>query len=112
MLDNLSLTVSAPQPAARLVAPPSAVPHFDHVFMIMMENTNASAVLSSHSHMPFLHRLMAHGTTLANYHAVYRPSDENFLAIAGGTPTPRAPSTGRSSRTRTRTSATSSRPGR
>ena len=84
MLDNLSLTVSAPQPAARLVAPPSAVPHFDHVFMIMMENTNGSAVLSSHSHMPFLHRLMAQGTTLANYHAVYHPSDENYLAIAGG----------------------------
>jgi len=84
MLDNLSLTVSAPQPAVRLVAPPSAVPHFDHVFMIMMENTNGSAVLSRHSHMPFLHRLMAQGTTLANYHAVYHPSDENYLAIAGG----------------------------
>ncbi len=84
LLDNLTLTVSAPQPAARLVPPPSAVPHFDHVFMIMMENTNGSAVLSSHSHMPFLHRLMAEGTTLANYHAVYHPSDENYLAIAGG----------------------------
>ena len=84
LLDNLSLTVSAPQPAARLVPPPSSVPHFDHVFMIMMENTNGSAVLSGHSHMPFLHRLMAQGATLANYHAVYHPSDENYLAIAGG----------------------------
>jgi len=84
MLDNLSLQVSAPQPAARLVPPPAAVPHFDHVFIIMMENTNASAVLSGHSHMPFFHSLMARGTTLANYHAVYHPSDENYLAIAGG----------------------------
>jgi len=84
MLDNLSLAVSAPQPAARLVPPPSAVPHFDHVFMIMMENTNGSAVLSGHSHMPFFHSLMARGTTLADYHAVYHPSDENYLAIAGG----------------------------
>ncbi len=80
MLDSLSLTVSSPQPAARLVPPPSAVPHFAHVFMIMMENTNGSAVLSRHSHMPFLHSLMARGTTLANYHAVYHPSDENYLA--------------------------------
>jgi len=84
ILDNLSLAVSAPRPAARLVPPPGAVPHYDHVFMIMMENTNGSAVLSSHSHMPFLHSLMAQGTTLANYHAVYHPSDENYLAIAGG----------------------------
>ena len=84
LLDNLSLTVSAPQPAARLVAPPSSVPHYAHVFMIMMENTNGSAVLSGHSHMPFFHQLMARGATLANYHAVYHPSDENYLAIAGG----------------------------
>jgi hypothetical protein len=27
---------------------------------------------------------MAQGATLANYHAVYHPSDENYLAIAGG----------------------------
>ena len=84
LLDNLALTVSAPLPAARLVPPPSTVPRFQHVFMIMMENTNGSAVLSSHSHMPFLHSLLAQGATLANYHAVYHPSDENYLAIAGG----------------------------
>ena len=47
MLDNLSLTLSAPLPAARLWPPPSAVPHFDHVFMIMMENTNGCAVLAA-----------------------------------------------------------------
>ena len=84
LLDNLSLRVSAPLPAARLVPPRSAVPHFDHVFVIMMENTNGSAVLSGRSHMPFFHSLMARGATLANYHAVYHPSDENYLAIAGG----------------------------
>jgi len=84
LADNLALTVSAPLPAARLVPPPSTVPRFQHVFMIMMENTNGSAVLSSHSHMPFLHSLLAQGATLANYHAVYHPSDENYLAIAGG----------------------------
>jgi hypothetical protein len=84
MLDNLALTLAAPLPPARLQPPPAAVPHFDHVFMIMMENTNGSAVLGRRSHMAFFHRLMAAGTTLANYHAVYHPSDENYLAIAGG----------------------------
>jgi hypothetical protein len=84
LLDNLALTLAAPLPAARLQPPPAAVPHFDHVFMIMMENTNGAAVLGRRSHMPFFHQLMAAGTTLANYHAVYHPSDENYLAIAGG----------------------------
>jgi hypothetical protein len=39
LLDDLSLRVSAPLPAARLVPPRSAGPRFGHVFMIMMENT-------------------------------------------------------------------------
>ena len=34
--------------------------------------------------MPYFHSLMAQGTTLANYHGVYHPSDENYMAIAGG----------------------------
>jgi len=84
LLDNLALRLAAPLPPARLAPPPSAVPRFDHVFMIMMENTNGAAVLGRRSHMPFFHRLMAAGATLANYHAVYHPSDENYLAIAGG----------------------------
>ncbi|HTT55042.1 MAG TPA: alkaline phosphatase family protein [Streptosporangiaceae bacterium] len=84
ILGNLALTVSAPLPAARLARPAAAVPRFRHVFMIMMENTNGRAVLGRSSHMPFLHRLLAQGAALANYHAVYHPSDENYLAIAGG----------------------------
>jgi len=84
LASHLALTVSAPLAAARLALPPSVVPGFQHVFVIMMENTNASAVLGASSHMPFLHGLMAQGATLANYHAVYHPSDENYLAIAGG----------------------------
>jgi hypothetical protein len=84
MLDNLALTLSVPAGPGRLEPPRSAVPHFDHVFMIMMENTNGSAVLGHGSGMPFFHQLMARGTTLANYHAVYHPSDENYLAVAGG----------------------------
>lgn len=83
-VDNLSLTLSSVIAAPQLTPPPSTVPRFDHVFMIMMENTAAGPVYSSHSQMPFLHSLMAEGTSMMNYHAVYHPSDENYLAIAGG----------------------------
>ncbi|MFC1415481.1 alkaline phosphatase family protein [Streptacidiphilus cavernicola] len=33
---------------------------------------------------PYLHSLMSKGASLNNYHGVYHPSDENYLAIAGG----------------------------
>lgn len=82
--DNLSLVLSTPVHAPTLTPPPSTVPRFDHVFMIMMENTNASAVIGPGNDMPFLDSLRARGATLVNYHAVYHPSDENYLAIAGG----------------------------
>lgn len=84
LLDNLSLTLSAPVHVQPLTPPRSAVPHFDHVFTIMMENTNGGDVLADTTGMPYFHQLMAQGTTLANSHGVYHPSDENYLAIAGG----------------------------
>ncbi len=83
-LDNLSLTLSTPVQAASLTPPASKVPGYDHVFMVMMENTDYSAVMGDPTDTPFLHSLMAQGASLADYHAVYHPSDENYLAVAGG----------------------------
>ncbi|MFC0544084.1 alkaline phosphatase family protein [Kutzneria chonburiensis] len=82
--DNLSLTLSTPVRQPVLTPPPSQVPGYDHVFTVMMENTNYSAIMNDTTDTPYLHSLMAQGTLMANYHAVYHPSDENYLAIAGG----------------------------
>ena len=38
--DNLSLIISTPVSTALLTPPPSIVPEFDHIFLIMMENTD------------------------------------------------------------------------
>ena len=46
LASHLALTVSAPLPAARLAPPPSSVPRFQHVFMMMMENTNYNQVMN------------------------------------------------------------------
>ncbi|MEY9848815.1 hypothetical protein ABH940_005919 [Streptacidiphilus sp. BW17] len=83
-LDNLSLTLNTPVTAATLTPPVSQVPGYDHVFMVMMENTDYSAVMNDPTDTPFMHSLMSQGATLNNYHGVYHPSDENYLAIAGG----------------------------
>ena len=64
--------------------PPARVPRFDHVFVIMMENTDYGQVIGDTKNAPFMNSLAARGTLLADYQAVYHPSDENYLAIAGG----------------------------
>ena len=82
--DNLSLSLSTPVPAATLQPPVSTVPTFDHVFLVMMENTNYSEVIGDTTDAPFMNSLVSQGTLLDNYSGVYHPSDENYLAIAGG----------------------------
>ncbi|WP_441249530.1 alkaline phosphatase family protein [Kitasatospora sp. McL0602] len=84
-LDNLSLTLSTPVAAPAPVAPPvSSVPGYDHVFTVMMENTDYSQIMNDPADTPYIHSLMSQGATLTDARAVYHPSDENYLAIAGG----------------------------
>ncbi|MGW1810979.1 alkaline phosphatase family protein [Streptomyces sp. NPDC002078] len=84
-LDNLSLTLDTPVAAPAPLAPPvSKVPGYDHVFMVMMENTDYSEVMNDPADTPYMHSLMTQGATLTDHHGVYHPSDENYLAIAGG----------------------------
>ncbi|MER5638925.1 alkaline phosphatase family protein [Kitasatospora sp. NPDC002227] len=84
-LDNLSLTLSTPVAAPAPVAPPvSQVPGYDHVFTIMMENTDYNQIMNDPADTPFMHSLMAQGATLTDAHGTYHPSDENYLSIAGG----------------------------
>lgn len=64
--------------------PPARVPRFDHVFLIMMENTDYGQLIGDRKDAPYMNSLAARGAVLANYQAVYHPSDENYLAIAGG----------------------------
>jgi len=66
-------------------SPPAArVPRFDHVFLIMMENTDYGQLIGDSRDAPFMNSLARRGAVLANYQAIYHPSDENYLAIAGG----------------------------
>jgi len=66
-------------------SPPRAhVPRFDHVFLIMMENTDYGQLIGDRRDAPFMNSLAGRGALLADYQAIYHPSDENYLAIAGG----------------------------
>jgi len=92
--DNISLTlrgeVGAVGPAP--LAPPEArIPALDHVYVVMMENTNYADVVhtaggrvSIDARMPFLASLASRGVILTNVWATYHPSDQNYVAMVAG----------------------------
>jgi Phosphoesterase family len=78
------LTVDPSMPLPPPSPPVARVPRFDHVFLIMMENTDYGQLIGDSKDAPFMNSLAGRGSLLADYQAIYHPSDENYLAIAGG----------------------------
>ncbi|MGH8170401.1 MAG: alkaline phosphatase family protein [Steroidobacteraceae bacterium] len=81
---SMQLEMAPPMSFPPPAPPPARIPRFDHVFVIMMENTDYAQVTGDTRDAPYIHSLAARGTLLSNYQAVYHPSDQNYLAIAGG----------------------------
>jgi Phosphoesterase family len=92
--DNLSLTLDGDVhglvPAAAIPAP-SRVPTLDHVYVLMMENTNYADVfhvngtnVTVDARMPFVASLADKGVVLNNMWATYHPSDQNYVAMIAG----------------------------
>jgi hypothetical protein len=69
--------------AGSVFADQDAIPHLDHVFLIMMENRSYGEILGN-ANAPFINQ-MAHSANLAtNYFAVGHPSLTNYLEVVGG----------------------------
>jgi hypothetical protein len=84
LADDLSLKILDTAASASLSPPKSEVPPFDHVFVIMMENTDYGQIVGDTVDAPYVNSLLAQGMSLRNYQANYHPSDENYLAMAAG----------------------------
>ena len=92
--DNLRLTLNGNIPALApppLVPPAPTVPALDHVYVLMMENTNNADVVqisgdraSVVPQMPYTASLASRGVVLSNAWATYHPSDENYVAMVAG----------------------------
>lgn len=81
------ITLAASLSAAFLAGPAfaerDAIPHLDHVFLIMLENHGYSQIMGNND-APFINQL-AHSANLAtNYFAVGHPSLTNYLEVVGG----------------------------
>ncbi|NUR29940.1 MAG: hypothetical protein HOV83_29500 [Catenulispora sp.] len=82
--DDLSLTVGAAVPAPALTAPASAVPAFDHVFLVYMENQDYSGIIGNTSQAPYINSLLPKASSLSQAYATTHPSDPNYVALAAG----------------------------
>ncbi len=91
LAEDLALSLQPDVQVGPAAPPRSRVPHFDHVFLIMMENTSYGQVIGDRRDAPYIDALARRGVLLANYRAVYHPSDENYLAIASGSAGVRGP---------------------
>jgi hypothetical protein len=75
---------ASPTPQASETAVPAAgLPAFSHVFIIVMENKEASRIVGNSS-APYLNSLAADYARAANYYGVTHPSLPNYLALTGG----------------------------
>ncbi len=83
--DDLSLSLSVPVAAPPALHPPIArVPHFDHVFLIYLENQDYASIIGNTKEAPFVNSLLSKSSLLANIFAEEHPSDGNYLSFAGG----------------------------
>src|SRR5262249_1824236 len=66
------------------------VPHYNHVFIVVLENENASSTFGDKTEIPYLaNTLTAKGSYLPNYYATGHLSLDNYISmISGQAPNP------------------------
>jgi acid phosphatase len=62
---------------------PVALPHLDHIVVLVEENHSISEILGS-ADAPYLNALAQQGALFADAHAVSHPSEPNYLALFAG----------------------------
>jgi phosphatidylinositol-3-phosphatase len=82
-----TITPSATQTATSTLTPTigntTAIPNFDHILLIVLENTDYSVAMNS-SRMPYFAWLVQNNVFLKNYFGITRPSLPNYLALISG----------------------------
>jgi phosphatidylinositol-3-phosphatase len=61
-----------------------AVPTFDHVFIVLMENQPYTSIIGNTTNAPYINSLASQYGVAANYSAAAHPSLPNYLALTGG----------------------------
>jgi hypothetical protein len=75
--------VLAPSPTPFTSTPSGKIPHFRHVFIIMMENEDIDLILGN-AKAPYINSLAQQYAVAANYYGVTHPSLPNYIASISG----------------------------
>jgi hypothetical protein len=81
-----AITATMTQPTAAVTPTRSSagqLPAFSHIFVIVMENKEASQILGS-SAAPYINQLAGQYAYAADYYGMRHPSLPNYLALTGG----------------------------
>ncbi|HEV2376094.1 MAG TPA: alkaline phosphatase family protein, partial [Streptosporangiaceae bacterium] len=62
----------------------TAVPRFDHLVVVVMENKNYSDIIGRPDEAPYINSLATGGALFSNSFAVTHPSQPNYLALFSG----------------------------
>jgi len=83
----LALVATVGSLVAHAAAPSGAgaVPYVKHVFIVVLENENASATFGKDSEAPYLaHKLKRRGAFVRNYYGIGHFSLDNYIAMVSG----------------------------
>ena len=65
-------------------AAPAAMPSYDHIFLIILENHSTDEIIAGTSDAPTLNRLAKDYGIASNFYAIRHPSEPNYVAMLGG----------------------------
>lgn len=70
-------------PPARSAAVAAAIPRFDHVVVVVHENSNYEEIIGS-SQAPYINQLASGGASFTDFHGETHPSQPNYMAMFSG----------------------------
>ena len=71
-------------PAGSYTPTANAVPHFSHIFVIVMENRGYSDIIGDTANAPYINQLASQYGLLTQDYATTHPSLPNYLSLIGG----------------------------
>ena len=78
-----STSLSTSTSSSRTASTSRAVPRFDHIVVVVLENHSYSQILGN-SNAPYLNSLADRGAVLTHSYAITYPSQPNYLALFSG----------------------------
>jgi len=81
---HLPLIANPPATPASTATPGGQIPHFSHVFIIVMENEAIDQIIGNTRSAPYINNLAQQYAVAANYYGTTHPSLPNYISLISG----------------------------